>query len=207
MNRVHAALMIVVCFPAKQLTGQVTLLTAREAKELVELTPEVAASRARGECPMLSVFGPPADIGFFSIEARGACWHSGDASSLLINNYVVNRKTGTVALDASHSVISTPEMRQRAKAMLILAKGRVLSIAESRCIAIEAGKAALVRGRGRGKRAIPEPNLPSAITCGRVSRPSLIRETAASWSGHTTSAAKQARRGTSRPGKRLCPLV
>jgi hypothetical protein len=139
MNRTCATVAAALCLSVGHLSGQVTLLTGREAKEIVALVPEVAASRARGECPTLSI-GPPIGTGIFSIQARGACWSPGDPSSLLINSYTVDRKTGTVTLGASKSVVSTSEIRSKARAILGAAAARLLSVAECRCIAIEAAK-------------------------------------------------------------------
>lgn len=130
------------CLSVGYLRGQVTFLTGREAKELVELVPEVAASRARGECPTISL-GPPIDTSAFALQARGACWSPGDPESLLINNYTVDRKTGSVIIDGSKSVVSTPEMRGKARATLAAAAARRLSVAESRCLVVEAVKAVL----------------------------------------------------------------
>jgi hypothetical protein len=139
MNRTCAAVATALYLSVGHLSGQVTLLTGREAKELVEIVPEVAASRARGECPTLSI-GFPIDAGVFSIQARGACWSPGDPSSLLVNNYTVDRKTGTVTLGTSKSVVSTPEIRSRSRAILGAATARLLSVTECRCMAIEAAK-------------------------------------------------------------------
>jgi hypothetical protein len=135
-----AAVCLSVEFSTTRLSGQVTLLTSREAKELIELVPDVAAARMRGECPTLSLFGSGYDTSVFSIEARGSCWEPGDPSSMLINKYTVDRRTGIANVYASKSVVSTPAMREKAKAMLDSAKSRLLSIAESRCIAFEAAK-------------------------------------------------------------------
>jgi hypothetical protein len=115
-------------------------LSAREAKELVELVPDVQAARMRGDCPALSLFASESVSTVFRIEARGSCWHPGDPSSLLINNYTVNRKTGVVTLHGSNSALSNSAIREKARTMLNLAKGRLLSVAESRCIAVEGAK-------------------------------------------------------------------
>jgi hypothetical protein len=124
-----------------RLNAQVTLLTAGEAKELVEIVPEVVASRTRGECPALSLGEWSFDSSVFLIQARGECWSPGAPSSLLINNYAVDRRTGAVRVEGSKSVVSTPAIRRKAQALLDVAKARLLTVAETRCMAFEAAEA------------------------------------------------------------------
>ena len=112
MTRTAVTITTALCLSAgflpMRLNAQVTLLTAGEAKELVEIVPEVVASRTRGECPALSLGEWSFDSSVFLIQARGECWSPGAPSSLLINNYAVDRRTGAVRVEGSKSVVSTP---------------------------------------------------------------------------------------------------
>jgi hypothetical protein len=136
-----AAIVFLCAGSASRLTAQLNLLTAREAKELVELVPDVAAAKARGECPGLDLDALENPAENFSFEARGACWGPGAPMSMLIGNYTVDRKTGMVTNLGSQTVISTPAMRERAKVFVDLAGSRLLSESECRCLAVKSAKA------------------------------------------------------------------
>jgi hypothetical protein len=140
LTTLTAVLVLSAGISTANLGAQVTLLTPREASELIELVPEVAAANKRGECVMLSPFGPAFDAGVYTVEARGSCWHEGDPSSLLVNNYTVDRRTGTITVYGSKSVVTSPAIRAKARGMLDLARNRLLSVTECRCLAREAAK-------------------------------------------------------------------
>jgi hypothetical protein len=127
-------LAVVICLSSLiTLRAQLDLLSPNEAKALVELLPEVRAAKERGECPSLSVtYVSPREL---AIQARGACPPVGYSGSMLIDNYLVDRRTGTVRKENSDVPSDSPEVQAEAKVLLERASKRPLSAREGECLA------------------------------------------------------------------------
>jgi hypothetical protein len=134
---------------AGSLRGQLDLLTPHEAERIVGQMPPVEEARKRWAClTVTGAVGNPADPATIDVEVRAPC--SGNASSL-IDRYVVDRRTGTVTTWGDNpSVIREPAAINLARQLVTQARGRVLSLEESRCLALEAAKSLPGWGRAMG---------------------------------------------------------
>lgn len=89
------SLLVCAALGAERLPAQLDLLTLREALSLVERVPEVSEAQKKRECPSASggsTLAGPDDAG---IQVRRECGPNGGQ---LINNYLVNRRTGAVTV-------------------------------------------------------------------------------------------------------------
>ena len=128
--------------------GQTDLLSLMEARQIVSLVPEVVASRQRGECPAISAADSLEERVFF-VEVRGVCPPPGFAGSMLVNNYVVDRSTGTVRIGidtSAHKLVGSTEVAALARSLADGARSRVLSLSDAQCVAFEAGIDSLSKG-------------------------------------------------------------
>lgn len=126
------------------LRAQVDALTLNEAKQVLSLVPSVA--RESKECPFFELTGE-ARLSF-TIWAYVACPPKDLQGSPMIGHYRVNRRTGVVARDSEGDTLragvpadpslNTPAVMSLAKKLIERARGRVLSAAESRCLALAA---------------------------------------------------------------------
>jgi len=135
--------------------AQLGSLTSREAKQLVEMLPEVQAALKKGNCPSLEVDTHLGGPGNFWIQARGACWHVGDGESLLIGNYIVDRRKGIVDSSAPRAIDA------KATALIAQARGRILSMSESLCLAAEGAGSEFGVGPGDPALSVKDATLPS----------------------------------------------
>ncbi len=137
------------CLTAANAAAQLSVLTAREAEQILDLVPAVADSKARGACPSYSIANPTAIN--ITIQVREACPSAGFASNLL-GNYVVNRRTGAVAegLDTESlgPRIVTPQIDSLTSDLLRRARGRMLSASEAECLVLEAARSGLSESNG-----------------------------------------------------------
>lgn len=121
-------------------SAQIDILTTREALRILDKVPAVSQARTQGECPSYSVvYESPA---LLLVQVRGACFRADFLGSTLIDNYVVNRKTGAIVtgleVDSSSRRISTPTIDAIQKELLRIARSRTLSAGEAKCLAFEA---------------------------------------------------------------------
>lgn len=121
---------------AADLSGQLNLLTLREAQSLVERVPAVTDAAKRGECP---AFSPTFDsTEQLSFQVRRGCGRDGGS---LISNYSVNRATGRVTLWGDDPrPVETPDGKATADRLVQQARDRILSTGEAYCLATEAAK-------------------------------------------------------------------
>jgi hypothetical protein len=84
-------------------------LTARDAKRLVESTPEVLDARVRGRCPVVTLTWSNSDLAW--LQARAQCNTEGGTG--LIGNYSVKLRSGVVAADVDFTkVYDTATLRE-----------------------------------------------------------------------------------------------
>lgn len=134
-------LVILLCLAAANSRAQLNVLTAREAERILDRVPAVAESRARGGCPSYSITDAAAiDL---SIQVTEACPPASFASNLL-DNYVISRKTGTVAegldVESVGPRIVTPEIDSLTSDLIRRARGRALTAKEAECLVLEAAR-------------------------------------------------------------------
>jgi hypothetical protein len=126
-------------FQVPLLWGQFDLLTPHEAARIVQQLPQVLEA-SKADCPKVtSITLPDPQIpAAFTVEVRGGC----DPSKGPLNDrYVVDRLTGAVTTWGENP----SRLGGRASEALALelvrdAKSRLLSPADSRCLALEAAK-------------------------------------------------------------------
>ncbi|HEX4810846.1 MAG TPA: hypothetical protein VH325_18050 [Bryobacteraceae bacterium] len=137
---VLAALLVLTL--AQSVRAQIDLLTYREAEKVIEALPDISADRREGYCPMLSNRGyggyggdSPHQLSF---TVRNGC---GPTAGQLVENYVIDRRTGTVTLWGDNpEVVGDAESRARAERLIRQARSRALSANEAKCLALEAAK-------------------------------------------------------------------
>jgi len=118
------------------LSGQIALLTIREAESIVERVSSVEVARRSGLCPSLSAgITSPDEV---VVQVRRGC---GSDAGTLLNNYTVNRRTGTISPSTEDGKpVLNPESRDFARHLIEEAHSRVLSNSEAACVALEAAK-------------------------------------------------------------------
>src|SRR5260370_21560886 len=143
--------------------AQVDLLSVREAESLVEQVPEVIAAKQEQRCPDLSTsFLSTATL---MIQVRGGC-PDANASSTLISNYMVNRRTGIVTEGDDPKLITTTEMDRLRTVLLKRAHERGISAAE-------AGSLATVDSKSRARSHDQEESF-SVTQVGRAQRGEML---------------------------------
>ena len=131
--------------------AQLSLLTPREAVQVVGLIPEVAGARKQGFCPTFSAsYGDTVDK--LGVQVRYGC---GPQSGQWINNYEIDLGTGAV-FGQGGKQMNNPDVDALAKTLLEQARARVLSSGEARCLALEAAKS-LPGWGGPGREVSVEP--------------------------------------------------
>ncbi len=135
MNK-RAVVSLIWCVFCEPVWAQLDLLTLREAEAIVEKIPEIATARLKGQCPQLSAtYSGAVEL---SIQARVGC---GPTGGMLINNYTVDRRTGTVATWGDNpKPVLNPDGELLARQLVQQARARILSLDESRCLALRAAK-------------------------------------------------------------------
>jgi hypothetical protein len=115
--------------------AQLDILTPRDAVQIVARVPDVADARQRGLCPRFdAVYGYATDVG---VQVRSGC---GPTAGQLIDNYVVDLRSGVVTELNSKVPVRNPEGDALAGAMLKTAAASILSPEEARCLALEAAR-------------------------------------------------------------------
>jgi hypothetical protein len=137
---------------AECLHAQLNFLTVREAASIVERVPDVAEAQKKGECPSISGGVDLAGHDEMGFQVRRQC---GPYAGQLIDNYMVDRRTGKVAEGmedlANRKSALTAAGRVYAHDLVLEAQQRILSANEGRCLALEAA------------RALPDWSAPDAI--------------------------------------------
>lgn len=119
------------------LCGQLNLLTVREAESLIERIPAVLIAERNGGCPESSPMDWGEDRWWFRV--REAC---GPRSGMLIGNYLVNRRTGTVTTTGDHAEsLVTLELSALSTELARQARARALTDQEAACLARQAARA------------------------------------------------------------------
>jgi hypothetical protein len=118
------------------LSGQIALLTIREAESIVEKVSSVEVARRSGLCPSLSTgLTSPNEV---VVQVRRGC---GSDAGTLLNNYTVDRRTGTISpSNEDGGPVLNSESRDFARHLVEEAHSRVLSNSEAACVALEAAK-------------------------------------------------------------------
>src|SRR5258708_34834662 len=137
MSKVFVILFCSTAF-AGRLVAQLDLMTFREAESIVERVPDVVAARKEGRSTLLSgaYDGEADEVSFW---VRGGC---GPTRGQLIENYKVNRWTGTVTLWGDNPLpVADEEGKLFAERLMLQVHSRILSADEAKCLALEAAKA------------------------------------------------------------------
>lgn len=146
-------------FPCLSSFGQIDLLSVSEARQIVSLLPEVAASQKRGECPAISL-DPGDEEKYLLVEVRGRCSPPGFVGSTLVGKYVVDRLKGEVWRGTTADLgppVDAPDVRADAKALVLQAGRRALTEFEAQCVAYEAAEDSV---QNSGREAITLKKLP-----------------------------------------------
>jgi hypothetical protein len=156
------ALLFVVCSSDRS-DAQLNVLTLREAESLIEVVPDVVASRQREECPNIS---PGYTEGIeLDFHVRTTC---GTGSGMLIGAYTVNRLTGAVRTWGDNSQSVADNQGSVIAAQLVKgARERILSASEAQCMAFTAASALPGWSTGGGVVSVKRfstPATPSAKT-------------------------------------------
>lgn len=115
-----------------RLQAQLNVLTLRESESILERVPDIAAAQKKGLCPIFSpAYDTPAELAF---QVRSSC---GADRGMLVDNYVVNRRTGDVT---SWEDDRKPLASTFAKQLIAKARQRIVSAGEAKCLALEAAK-------------------------------------------------------------------
>jgi len=138
--RATSVVFIIGILAAHSLWAQLDLLTPDEASRIVKQIPRVVAAAERLPCPILAdVTGDPEHAITFDVEVRAGC-HTSMGSSL-IDRYVVNRRNGAVTTWGDDpSKVGGRASEALAEELIRHARNRLLSVRESRCLALEAAR-------------------------------------------------------------------
>ena len=119
------------------ISAQLNLLTVREAESIVQLVPDFIEAESRHECPSFSpMYEAPESL---VLQVRRTC---GAAAGTLVENYMVNRRTGTVTLWGDDpKPVSNAATDAVSERLLSMERRRTLTVNEARCLALEASKA------------------------------------------------------------------
>ena len=119
--------------------AQLDLLTVREAEQIVEAIPEVAAANRMGACPMLVVQNWGSAEYWVSVR-RGCGLHAGQ----MVSVYTIDRWSGQARVgDTGPLASSTPEFQFVVDDTVRSARKRKLTIGEASCLARTAMSSAL----------------------------------------------------------------